>query len=255
MSMQFTCDDKASLVSYLYGEVDATTRRAVDDHLATCAACAAEVTALGDVRSELGLWAAPDVELDFAIVKKSQLASSNVLRPSRWWNTVPVWAQAAAAVLVMAAGVSIANLQIKSGPDGFSVSTGWMPPAAAVTQAGPMPTAADDYKVQLATLEQKLRDEIRASREQPPAATRVSATASGADEATIRRVQQLIADAEQRHSRELAAQMLQFSNDMNMQRRADMMNVQRALTTQDAQMFRQRQMLNNVVRVANTPQQ
>src|SRR5690242_6595714 len=128
--MQFTCDDKASLVSYLYGEVDATTRRAIDDHLATCAACASEVTALGDVRSELGLWAAPDVELDFAIVKKSQLASSNVLRPARWWNTVPVWAQAAAAVLVVAAGVSIANLQIKSGPDGFSVSTGWMPAAA-----------------------------------------------------------------------------------------------------------------------------
>jgi hypothetical protein len=252
MSMQFTCDDKATLVSYLYGEVDATTRRAVDDHLATCAACAAEVTALGDVRSELGLWAEPDTELDFTIVKKSQLSSSNVLRPARWWNTVPGWAQAAAAMLVVAAGVSIANVQIKSGPDGFSVSTGWMPPAV-VTQPGPLPVAAEDYKTQLASLEQKLRDEIRASREQQ-ATTRVAATSGGADEATIRRVQQLIAEAEKRHSQELAARMIDFTNDMTMQLRADRMNIQRALTTQDAQMFRQRQMLNNVVRVANTPQ-
>src|SRR5690242_3474044 len=120
--MQFTCDDKATLVSYLYGELDASRRRAVDDHLATCAACAAEVTALGDVRSELGLWAPPDTELDFTIVKKSDLASSNVLRPARWWSTVPVWAQAAAALLVVAAGLSIANVQITSGRDGFSVS-------------------------------------------------------------------------------------------------------------------------------------
>lgn len=253
MDMQFTCEDKATLVSYLYGEVDSATRRAVDEHLATCAACAAEVTALGDVRSELGSWAAPDADLDFAIVKKSQLASSNVLRPARWWNTVPAWAQAAAAVLVVAAGASIANVQIKSGPEGFSVSTGWMQPAAVATQPGPMPTATEDYRTQLASLEQRLRDEIRVSRDQQ-ATTRVAAT-NGTDDATIRRVQQLIADAEQRHSQELARRFVEFANDMTMQRRADMMNVQRAFTTQQAQMFQQRQMLNNVVRVSNTPQQ
>lgn len=252
--MQFTCDDKATLVSYLYGELDASRRRAVDDHLATCAACAAEVTALGDVRSELGLWAPPATELDFTIVKKSDLASSNVLRPARWWSTVPVWAQAAAALLVVAAGLSIANVQITSGRDGFSVSTGWMQPAVVVTQPGPMPVAADDYKTQLASLEQKLRDEIRAVRDQRDQ-TVTRAAASGADEATIRRVQQMIADSEQRHSQELARRFVDFANDMTMQRRADMMNVQRAFTSQQTQMFRQGQMLNNVVRVANTPQQ
>ena len=71
MSITFTCDDKQTLVSYLYGEIDHATRQAVDAHLATCAACAAEVTALGDARSELGLWVPPEVELDFTIVKKS----------------------------------------------------------------------------------------------------------------------------------------------------------------------------------------
>ena len=47
----------------------------------------------------------PHAELDFAIVKKSELPPSNVLRPARVWSTVPVWAQAAAAVLVIAAAL------------------------------------------------------------------------------------------------------------------------------------------------------
>ena len=91
MSIKFTCDDKQTLVSYLYGELDHDTRHAVDAHLTACAACSAEVTALGDARSELGLWVPPDVELDFTIVKKSQLPPADVLRPARWWSSVPVW--------------------------------------------------------------------------------------------------------------------------------------------------------------------
>ena len=81
--MQFTCDDKQTLIAYLYGEIDPAARHAVDAHLAQCRACAAEVTALGGVRSELGLWVPPHAELDFTIVKKSELPPSNVLRPAR----------------------------------------------------------------------------------------------------------------------------------------------------------------------------
>ena len=129
MSITFTCDDKQTLVSYLYGEIDHATRQVVDAHLATCADCASEVMALGDARVGLGLWVPPDVDLDFTIVKKSQLPASNVLRPARWWRTVPAWAQAAAAILVLAAGAAIANVRVTSGPEGFSVSTGWLQPA------------------------------------------------------------------------------------------------------------------------------
>jgi hypothetical protein len=257
---KFTCDDKATLVSYLYGEVDAATRRAVDDHLAQCTACAAEISALSDVRSELGAWGAPNTELDFTIVKKSELSASNVVRPARWWKTVPAWAQAAAAILVLAAAASIANLQITSGPDGFSVSTGWMrpeqsEPAAAgppLRAAGTPAPDADAIRAELASLEQKLRDEIRASRDQ--STTRAAAT-GGIDDATIRRVQQLINEAEQRHSRELAARFVEFTNDLTLQRRADMQNITRAFNAQDAQLFRQRQLMNNMIRVSTTPQQ
>src|SRR5687767_10420053 len=146
MTNPFTCDDKATLVAYMYGEVDAAVRAQVDRHLASCAACAAEVTALGDVRAELGSWIPPDVELGFTIVRKSE-QPANVLRPARWWRTVPVWAQAAAAVLVVAAGLGIANVQVRSGPEGFSVSTGWMnAPVAAPASA---PAANDEWKTAL----------------------------------------------------------------------------------------------------------
>ena len=36
MSKPFTCDDKPTLIAYLYGEVDAAMRDRVDAHLATC---------------------------------------------------------------------------------------------------------------------------------------------------------------------------------------------------------------------------
>ena len=123
------------------------------------------------------------------------------------------------------------------------------PAAVAAESIAPAPSA--DFKTELAALEQKLRDEIRATRDN---GERVASSAT-IDVATMRRVQQLIGEAEQRHSRELAARMIEFSNDMNMQRRADLANVSRAINAQNAQMIQQRQYLNNVIRVSNTPQQ
>ncbi len=251
MSIQFTCDDKQTLITYLYGEIEPAARQAVDDHLAGCSACAAEVRALGDVRSELGLWVTPHAELDFAIVKKSELPASNVLRPARWWNTAPVWAQAAAAVLVLAAGAAIANVQVKSGPDGFSVSTGWMTPAPPATNA-PFDGAAVEQRVEraLVALEQQLRSEMRSPQPAAPVAAR-----GPADEATLRRVQQLIADSEQRYQRELATRFIDFTRDINMQRRADMQSISRVVGSYDERLMQQRQMINNVYRVSGTPQQ
>ena len=249
MSTFFTCDDKPTLVAYLYGELDTPMRERVDAHLATCERCAAEVSALGDVRAELGLWVPPDAELGFTITRKSEPPSATVLRPARWWSTVPAWAQAAAALLVIAAGAGIANLQVRSGPDGFSVSTGWMPRAATV--AAPAQQSNEEWRTALVSLEQQLRNEIRSTREP----NTVRATAPSADEATIRRVQQLLAASEQRQQRELALRLTQFTVDMNMQRRADLMKITNSFGQFGNQMMQQRQMLNNVIRVSATGQQ
>jgi hypothetical protein len=248
MSTLFTCDDKPTLIAYLYREVDAATRERVEAHLETCERCAAEVTALGDVRAELGLWVPPDVELGFTVTRKSEPQSVTVLRPARWWSAVPAWAQAAAAVLVLAAAAGIANLQIRSGPDGFSVSTGWRQAAPA---AAPVPQTEDTWKPALVALEQQLRNEIRSTHEQ----TAVRAAAPSADEATIRRVQQLIAASEERQQRELALRLTQFAVDTNMQRRADLQRITQSFGQFDEQILRQRQMLNSMIRVSATGQQ
>lgn len=253
MSIQFTCDDKQTLMAYLYGEIEPAARHAVDEHLARCRACAAEAAALGDVRSDLGLWIPPHADLDFAIVKKSELPPANVVRPARWWNAVPAWAQAAAAVLVIAAGAAIANVQVESGPDGLSVTTGWIQARAQSAPVGRevVGREVEALKAALVAMEQQLRSEIRSTREQAtPAAARGSA-----DDAIMRRVQQLITEAEKRHSQELAARLIDFTRDVNMQRRADLMNISRGMVSYEEQLQRQRQMINNVYRVSATPQQ
>ena len=252
MNSTFSCDDKATLIAYLYGEVDAAMRASIAAHLESCARCAVEVTALGDVRAELALWAPPDAELGFAIVRKSDQPTANVLRPAQWWRTVPAWAQAAAAVLVVAAGLGIANLQVRSGPDGFSVSTGWMSsPAAAPVST---PARQDEWRTALVSLEQQLRNEIRSARAQEQSAG-ARASAPAVDDATIRRVQQLLAASEERQARELALRLTQFTYDMNMQRRADLVKITQSFGQFDEQMLRQRQMMNNVIRASVGGQQ
>ena len=246
----FHCDDKQTLIAYLYDEVDTATRAGIDAHLASCARCAAEVRALGDVRLELSQWAPPDAELGFAIVRKQERPAAQVLRPARWWQTVPAWAQAAAAILVLAAGLSIANIQVRSNADGFVVTTGWMTPQQAAPAAAPA-IANEQWKTELASLEQQLRSEIRSSRE--PVAVR--ADARPVDEATIRRVRQLLEASEQKQQRELAYRFAQFASEMDVLRRADVQRVTRGLVQFDEQMFRQQQLLNNIVRISGTPQQ
>jgi hypothetical protein len=246
----------------LYGEVDSAMRASVEAHLETCARCAAEVSGLGDVRAELAMWAPPDAELGFAIVRKSDQPPAQVLRPAprgEWWRSVPAWAQAAAAVLVLAAGLSLANLQVRSGPDGFSVTTGWI---AAPALSEPFDGAAIERRVEgrvegrveqaLASLEQELRSEIQSARNQQAVTARASAPA---DEATIRRVRELLAASEERQARELALRLTQFTYDMNLQRRADLQMIQKGFGQYDEQMLRQRQMMNNVIRASIGGQQ
>ncbi len=255
MSLMFTCDDKATLVAYLYDEIDAPDRKRVDDHLRQCAECAAEVRALSGVRSELTQWAAPDAELGFTIIRKpaGQPPASTVLRPAQWANRVPVWAQAVAAVLVLAVSAAIANVQVKSGPEGFVVSTGWMAPAAAPVTAPAAVAADQQWKPALIALEQQLRGEIRATRE--TGTLRAASRSSDTDDAAVRRVAQLLEASEARQNRELALRVTQLARDMDIQRRADLLRVEQAIGHTGVEMAKQRQTLNYVIRASTTPQQ
>ncbi len=258
MNDTFTCDDKATLVAYLYNEIDAPDRLRVDEHLRQCVACAAEVGALANLRTELAAWAPPDAQLGFTLVQRAAGAPSAAPAISRapWWSSVPVWAQAVAAVLVLAVSAAIANVQVKSGPDGFVVSTGWMTPAGAAVSAAPAPVAGaadEQWRPALIALEQQLRDEIRATRE--TGTVRAASRSPEADEAMVRRVAQLLDASESRQKRELALRVTQLTRDMDIQRRADLLRVEQAIGHTSVEMARQQQRLNYVIRASTTPQQ
>lgn len=173
--MSFSCDDKETLVAYLYGECDATTRQLVEAHAATCAGCARELADLRSVRATLAAWAPPNRATGFRIVRDEALETSGatILRPRRFWQVpLPGWARAAAAVLLVASGAAIANLDVRYGKEGLVIRTGWQRPAevAANLPVAPSPVArvaptstlaADPWRADLDAVTRQLREEFR----------------------------------------------------------------------------------------------
>ncbi len=253
MSDRFLCEDKDSLIAYLYDEVESPLRRQIEEHLRSCSACAEEIGALASVRMGLSAWTPPATELGITIAHKSEVASR-----AHWWSDVPVWARVAAAGLVFALGVSVANIQVRSNADGVVVTTGWMAPAVSPAVSS-TPTAGDEnWKPALAALESQLRGEMQAAR--PPAVEPVSLTSRTAgNDATLRQVEALLAASEQRQRQELALRLTQLTRDMDTQRRADLVRISQGFGQFEGRtgemMARQRQMMNYITRVSGQPPQ
>jgi hypothetical protein len=213
------------------------------------------VEGLSGVRRELATWVPPEAA-GFSLVSA---AAPVPPPPSRWWSPVgiPAWARLAAAMLVVAASLSVLNLQISYGGEGLRITTGWMAPpspgqavAPAVRQSAREEPAG--WQPALAALEATLRDEIRAARpaSPPPAALR------GTD-VSIERVTDLIAQSEQRQKQELALRMAQFGRDLEVQRRSDLVRINQGFGQFEgragAEIARQRQMLDYIMRVSAQP--
>jgi hypothetical protein len=231
-------DRDETIVAFLYDDLDGGRRRLFDAHLLTCAACREEVAALRGVRAQLSRWEPP------AVSSLQSPVSSH--RPQSWWRTIPAWAQVAAALLFLGVAAGIAQLDVRYDRNGLSVRTGWsrnldMAPDSAVVRpasrdarvggpegVGSANTAAP-WRPDLAALEQQLKTEFHAS--QGPAATLAPPmrAAAPADAETIRRVRTLIEDSEKRQQRELALRVAEVLRDVNAQRQADLIKIDRSL--------------------------
>ncbi|MGH9386859.1 MAG: hypothetical protein ACRD2N_21515 [Vicinamibacterales bacterium] len=167
-----------------------------------------------------------------------------------------MWAQVAAAALVVAVGVSVANIQVRSGPDGVVVSTGWMTPAGSTSVSGPVED--ESWKPAFAALESQLRGEIRASRSRDSVPAVVAARAPESD-AALKQMQTLLAASEQRQRQELALRLTQLTRDLDIQRRADLVRISQGFGQFEGRtgemIARQRQMMNYITRVSGQPQQ
>jgi anti-sigma factor RsiW len=259
MSTRFTCDDTETLVGYLYGELDAEQGAAVARHLQTCAACAGEYAALGGVRQVLAEWTPPAPPLRFSVAPEAPIA---VVPPvASRWQSVPAWAQLVAATLALAVGAAVANVQVRHDADGWTVSTGWMAPAASATATGGAAApAAADWRPALAALEQSLRQELAVATSAPAVDTVSTATTPApADAQTTSRMRSLIQESERRQQQELALRLAQFSRDLDLQRRADLVRIDQGIGQLEgrtgAEVARQREMLNYIVRAGLRPPQ
>jgi len=259
------CGNPDVLMSYLYDEVDPRERRAFDAHLQSCEPCAREVAALRAVRGDLAAWTPPEAVLDFRIVREPA-------RKVRFaWLAVPelpVWAQFAAATLVVGIAVGISGLEVNYHPQtGLRVRAGWSTPASsAPAPAAPVQAAAATggdapWKADLVALREQLRTELQ----EPAAAASTTAPAGGqtrlatngvplSDAAFMAQVRQLVEASETRQQREVALRIAQVAREMDTQRRADMARVADGIGVLEgrtgATVATQREMMNYLLRVS-----
>lgn len=250
MSENFQCGDSGPLVAYLYDECAADERRAIEAHLAVCAACAAEAAALRSTRLQLASWTPPEAELGFQIVRARAAgfeprADAGGLPPGAWWRQpLPAWAQAAAAVLLFGTGLW---LGVAQGVGGGTVAPQAAPSAAALASApvAATPAASAVSIDDLAALERRLRGEMAQMR---------AAAETPADRRLLTEVRSMIHESEQRQQRELALGMTRVMRDVETQRRTDLAQIQGSFQQIEgltgAQVREQRDMLNYLMRVS-----
>src|SRR6202049_4648157 len=119
----YTADRDETLIGYLYGEIEPLQRAAFEAHTATCERCRKELADLEGVRARLQDWTAPDA---IRPVIHARMPSARVVpgRPAGVWTAmrdIPVWAQAAAALLVLGASAGMANLDVRYDQRGLTV--------------------------------------------------------------------------------------------------------------------------------------
>ena len=257
-----------TIVGFLYDELDADQRRDFNGHLLTCTVCRDEVAGLRAVRTQLARWEPPALTS-----LRSPVPGAS--RPA-WWQTVPAWAQVAAALLFLGVSAGIANLDVRYDQNGLSVTTGWnkAQPASPklgtlqTSEGGPRlvtspsdggtklvtdPSAAAAWRADLAALERQLRTELRAVQASSPAAQAVRA-ASSSDAETLRRVRVLLDESEKRQQRELALRIAEVVRDVDTQRKADLRNIDHTLglvrNDLGVEVMKQRQSLNLLYRAS-----
>ena len=260
------------LVAYVYGDIEPDQRAAFDAHLTKCVHCRTELTELRGVRVKLEQWAPPE-----PLRALTPRAAPQPSPRARVWTTLaemPAWAQVAAALVFLGVAAGLANFDVRYDREGLTVRTGWSGSAVGPAAArGVSPGAAENvaqgvaqdfspasWRADLAALERQLRTEFRPSGApgitmQPASAQIGSAAANAArDGEMLRRVRALVEESERKQQRELALRVGQVIRDVNAQREADLVKIDRSLgliqNNTGVEAMKQRELLNYLVRVS-----
>jgi aspartate/tyrosine/aromatic aminotransferase len=161
-------------------------------------------------------------------------------------------------VLVLAVASAIANLEVKYDANGLVVRTGWARSDGDTAQNGvsarPANGGLQPASTEFQTLDRRLRDLEAAAASQSSAGGVQTASARMDDAEMLRRVRQIVGEAESRQQTVVAQQLLQVVRDFDRQRATDLTAIQQGLGTYqgltNAEIAQQRDMLNQLYRVA-----
>lgn len=266
------CESKELIVGYVYDELSNDERATVDRHLVGCVECRIEIEELRSTRTHLTLWAPPEPDLGFRVIRGGAAAAPALPRRSR---LVPAFAFAAAAVIVLAAAAAIAKVEVRYGSEGLMVRTGWttvqtpeattpsrVELAGAGTPAANQAVPASVMSADFVSLDRRLR-ELEAALAQAPAGSVQTASASGmSDVEILRRVREMVREAEARQQTVVTERLLEVMKDFDRQRRTDLAMIQQGLGQYqgltNAEIAQNRDMvnqLNQLVRAAATKQE
>ena len=218
------CDRKEQLIGFLYGELDPAEARDFEQHLFACAECRVDFEELRTARGLIAAWTPPEPHLDFQIVRGPVAAPAVAPR----FRISPAWGLAAAAILVMAIGAAIANLEIHVAADGLVVRTGW-------NRTAPVETAAAtgvqtvDWKQQSEQLDQRLRQLEQALARNHSGPVQTAGASAMTDDEILERVREMLGQSETRQQRLLAARVNEVSRDIDTKRHTDLLAVDQAL--------------------------
>ena len=251
------CDSKELLVGFLYDELDPSAKRTFNLHLATCAECRDELAELRVTRGQLAMWAPPETDFGFRIVRGAAEPP-----PAPRFRIAPAWGLAAAALLVVAVGAAIANLDVRYGGEGLVVRTGWQhvvdAPATGQRDAAASLTPVD-WKAQAEALDRRLRDleqAIAARARTSPVQSVSDSAMSDAD--VLQRVREMLGQSETRQQRVLATRLAEITRDFDAQRRVDLAAVDQGMArlqnTSGAEVKQYRDLIQRMYR-ATTYQQ
>ena len=202
------CNERETLIGYLYDEVDANERRSVEAHLATCETCREELSGFRNVRQDLLAW---DVPAHESVWKPFVTARTQPV----WWQ-MPAWSLAAAAMLVFAIGGA-------GGFAGRALAARGETPVQVAAMPAPQPSVQTAEPVNTAALEELRAVQTRlvaleraASARTVPAAP-VSARVA-TDGVSLAKIEQLIRESEGRSNKRLSQQIWNIVGELNSQR-------------------------------------
>src|SRR5262249_54251549 len=237
--------NKDDLVSYLYDDLDAPARAAFERHLRACDDCRDELQAMRGGRADLLTWSPPEPDFAFRIVAEPRAArGANVLRPAvpSWRASfTPAAGLAAAAVLVLAAAAALARVEVHSGPDGWTLRTGWSTAVPEASVAGVSPFRAQDVNLAAASdadvwasVERRIGAVEAASRDGASLRNASALSARSTDAEILKVVRDLLAQSEKQQKAEFALRIAQVMRDIDLKRAADLNGVRQGIGRIDA---------------------